>query len=840
MTRQTLVHFLTPILLLIFPASSIGEDWTFHLLPPPEQIGHEEIGGIIETSEGKIWVGTFGGGVYSILGTETSVYDETDGLADNWIECLESDGADGVWVGAPGGLSHIVGGRVDSVTPDSSLRIDVEGIACLERLHDGALWIGLDRGTLLSLTTNSDGTFDWTIVVDSGVTKGNRIQDILETSSGDLWILVDGIGFLRRVEGEWLVQSPQDEEPSAWSGIAEDRSGTLWALGKERLYQFKNGDWIFDSAWDRHVRDNPARLSQIHDLIPLNSGELLVATETGIVIGENGEWSDLQFDDEIGHPNATSLLQSTEGSLWIGTEEGVLHGTPKSWRNHATTNEETRFAESTFHAQPGHSPMCADATGGIAVFEDGEWRVKHRLTAPILSLSEPTDTTIWALTETEAIEYSLSDSKVLRSIQIPQEATPERIYTVQAQTWLKAASGVYVLEGDRFATHPDGLNTQPGEVFQISEDRKGTLYLIRGSTIEQLKDGKYEDLSSELPALGRKNYTSILCATDDTVWIGTSGDGVFQLVGGKVRHFDHREGLISDQISKLFQSSDGTIWIAYSHRGIASYREGRVVNYTHGHGLPNTEIEGIGESPGGDIWLSARDRGLFRYQPESEPPDTIIEATPGELDYRSTGVLSFSGRDAWRSTEEEDLVYSWRFVPLSAKNSKPPEWGPFSSETTTLTPILPPGGYRFEVRAADLHRNIDPTPATVILRIAAPIWQRPAFFIPMGIVGAIAFLSLVGLIRNQAALRRSRDQLEDRVIERTSDLDRRNRELEGAIAEIKTLRGIIPICASCKKIRDDEGFWSQVEVYVSDHTDADFTHGICPECFEREMRELKG
>ncbi len=55
-------------------------------------------------------------------------------------------------------------------------------------------------------------------------------------------------------------------------------------------------------------------------------------------------------------------------------------------------------------------------------------------------------------------------------------------------------------------------------------------------------------------------------------------------------------------------------------------------------------------------------------------------------------------------------------------------------------------------------------------------------------------------------------------------------ELQQALAEIKTLRGIVPICASCKKIRDDEGYWQQVEVYVRDHTEAEFSHGICPEC----------
>jgi hypothetical protein len=58
-------------------------------------------------------------------------------------------------------------------------------------------------------------------------------------------------------------------------------------------------------------------------------------------------------------------------------------------------------------------------------------------------------------------------------------------------------------------------------------------------------------------------------------------------------------------------------------------------------------------------------------------------------------------------------------------------------------------------------------------------------------------------------------------------------QLRRALDEVKTLRGIIPICASCKKIRDDEGFWHQVEAYVGAHSDALFSHGICPDCAKR-------
>lgn len=58
-------------------------------------------------------------------------------------------------------------------------------------------------------------------------------------------------------------------------------------------------------------------------------------------------------------------------------------------------------------------------------------------------------------------------------------------------------------------------------------------------------------------------------------------------------------------------------------------------------------------------------------------------------------------------------------------------------------------------------------------------------------------------------------------------------ELQEALTRVKLLSGLLPICASCKKIRDDKGYWTQIEAYIRDHSEAEFTHGICPECFKK-------
>jgi GAF domain-containing protein len=69
-------------------------------------------------------------------------------------------------------------------------------------------------------------------------------------------------------------------------------------------------------------------------------------------------------------------------------------------------------------------------------------------------------------------------------------------------------------------------------------------------------------------------------------------------------------------------------------------------------------------------------------------------------------------------------------------------------------------------------------------------------------------------------------------------LNERTDSLERALADVKTLRGLLPICASCKKIRDDQGYWNQIESYVKRHSLAEFSHGICPECAQSLYPEL--
>ena len=89
---------------------------------------------------------------------------------------------------------------------------------------------------------------------------------------------------------------------------------------------------------------------------------------------------------------------------------------------------------------------------------------------------------------------------------------------------------------------------------------------------------------------------------------------------------------------------------------------------------------------------------------------------------------------------------------------------------------------------------------------------------------------LLARVRSALSLKKAMDQRK----ERERELETRNHELEKAFQEIRTLRGFLPICAHCKKIRNVEGLWQQMESYLQQHSDVKFSHGICETCLQEK------
>lgn len=83
----------------------------------------------------------------------------------------------------------------------------------------------------------------------------------------------------------------------------------------------------------------------------------------------------------------------------------------------------------------------------------------------------------------------------------------------------------------------------------------------------------------------------------------------------------------------------------------------------------------------------------------------------------------------------------------------------------------------------------------------------------------------------------ARLQVAARIVGLQQRLADRVDELEDALRRVRQLQGLLPICAYCKRIRDDRNYWNQVETYLADHTDVRFSHGICPTCLEKVMEE---
>jgi len=223
------------------------------------------------------------------------------------------------------------------------------------------------------------------------------------------------------------------------------------------------------------------------------------------------------------------------------------------------------------------------------------------------------------------------------------------------------------------------------------------------------------------------------------------------------------------------------------------------------------------------------------------------------LDIDADAVMLFdsSGKilAAWADTSEllkaapGDSVYTY-FNILHGADNRVNAAGIITTENRrTISAVYQTRGFPFRVAVG--HEK-----ETLLQRWKAETQKVAAILALTYLIAAITLALALGQRKKrrkaEAKLYQHQLALEETVKKRTFQLDetnknliKKNQELETAIKEIDLLKGIIPICCHCKKIRDDQGYWQQVEHYFKSRSEAKFSHGICPDCIKEHYPELE-
>jgi hypothetical protein len=169
-----------------------------------------------------------------------------------------------------------------------------------------------------------------------------------------------------------------------------------------------------------------------------------------------------------------------------------------------------------------------------------------------------------------------------------------------------------------------------------------------------------------------------------------------------------------------------------------------------------------------------------------------------------------------------------------------PDWVEVGTHRTAVYTQLRPGRYVFEVMACNSEGQWNSPKATATLYVQ-PFWWQTLWFKAALALALAGTGTGTGLFLHRRRLRRELDAAQRRqerdhaeqLAATNVQLLARTKELEEAHASVRILRGLIPICSNCRKVRDDQGFWQKVEEYVMEHSEAKFTHGLCPDCLRR-------
>jgi len=392
--------------------------------------------------------------------------------------------------------------------------------------------------------------------------------------------------------------------------------------------------------------------------------------------------------------------------------------------------------------------------------------------------------------------------------------------------------GIAELRDGRWTVHRAGLPSDAVRV--LSEGRDG---LWAGTTqgLSRYKDGQW----TPVPLTGAAEPPAILALHEDAdgiLWIGTVDHGLCRLEGGRSTCFRVEGELFDTSLCRILEDDLGYLWVGTPNGVFRVAKKdlkgagGTVPFDTFGRddGMRSSQVNG-GSTPSGmrardgRLWFATM-AGLAVVDPRHIERNTlapVVRIEDLQADGASVplgqpvlgpGVRRFELRYTGVSLSSLDKVsFRYRLDPFDN------EWIEAGHRRVAYYTSLPAGQYVFRVTACNNDGACDAEGASTSFTLKPHLYQTRGFWI-------VVTLALIGV--GVSAYRIRINQLRAREAELQVRVDE-------AVAQIQVLDGMLPICAGCKKIRNDTGYWDQIETYISKNSRASFSHGMCPECLAR-------
>jgi len=778
-----------------------------------------------------------------------------------------------LWLGTTAGLLRFDGDHFERISTDLEDGKNRETVTTLYESRDSSLWIGTANNWICRL---KDGK-----IFRHGEPEGilsRNINTFFESREGDVWIGTS-YGLYKFSNGKFTSITI---DAKYITGIAEDSRGRIW-VGTHA------GIWIFDNSGKAQALmiTTGSKNQTITSLHADRQGNIWIGTYDGLIRWRNDAITTYSIADGLSDSYITSICEDRDGNLWVGTNNGGINrlsrGRWTAFRDNFSSNNVLSITEDR------EGSLWVGASNGLNQFRDVPiipYTSKEGLANDdISSAIEMPDGNLYFLSEKGS---SITQIKNGIKVRFDVPVGPAHVAR-DGSIWIGQYGLLFHLKNG-YVERYDVRNGIPAKwISAITEDDSSLIFYADHAGIFRFIHGQLKPyLLKDGLQYPSANY--IVCfypQQDNILWVGSTG-GLSKIQNGKITNFTIADGLASNWVSSIYDDQQGSLWISSPQGGLTRYRNGKFIVYNAKVGLFNDEIYCVLGDVLGDLWLSSpRGIGYIRRQDFDDYETGRVQFLHSQIyttadgmktdecfgDWQPSGWKANNGH-LWFATKKgavmidpkafkrnelpppvliEKVVIDQQTVSVRQFITVSPGKEKFEFHYTALSFLVPervlfkymlegydreyitagtrrvayytnlsPGRYRFRVMACNNDGVWNEAESSFAFELEPHFYQTYWFF-------GLVFIAFGGVIFGIYRLR-------------VWQLLKREKELQASIQEatanIKTLSGLIPICANCKKIRDDKGYWDQLEGYFQDRSETKFLRGMCPECTEKLSPEI--